>query len=75
MTVRYTIRREAKISTAQYENTSVSVEISEDATSGITEEDQLAALIRRADGALRKKIDEIELGNIRSKSKASRFGV
>ena len=74
---RYTIRRAAKISTGNYENTDVSVEISEDYNDaiGLTEPEHIASIIARADTALKRKIDEIELGKRESQSKAKRFGV
>lgn len=74
---RLTVRRAAKISTAQYENTTVEIELSEDwnEAMGFTESQALESLISRCDAALKRKIDEIELGKIQSKSRASRFGV
>lgn len=70
-----TVCRSVKISTGNYENTDVSVELSGTFTAG--EDKTLAAveLINRCDAILKIKIDEIELGKRSANSKASRFGV
>ena len=75
MATKYSVRRAAKISTGQYENTDVSIEITEDGIEGLAESEHLDGLIKRCDDAIKRKVDEIEFGQIKSKSKAGRFGV
>jgi hypothetical protein len=69
------IRRAAKISTGNYENTDVAIELDmffDDITSSKAVFD---ALSTEVDNLLKEAIDKIELGAINAKSKANRFGV
>ena len=67
------VKRSAKINTGNYENTDVSVEL--EAKVGVNEDvvEVERALMDLADEMLAEKIDAIELGERRAKSKASRF--
>jgi len=67
------VRRAAKINTGNYENTDVSVEL--EASVGLTDNviEVERALMDLADEMLAEKIDAVELGDRRAKSKANRF--
>lgn len=67
------VRRAAKINTGNYENTDVSVEL--EASVGVTDNvvEVERALMDMADEMLAEKIDAVELGDRRAKSKANRF--
>lgn len=67
------VRRAAKINTGNYENTDVSVEL--EASVGVTDNvvEVERALMDMADEMLAEKIDAVEVGDRRAKSKANRF--
>jgi len=68
------VKRSAKINTGNYENTDISVELEASVNVGEDELEVQRALMKLADSMLAEKIDDIELGAQRAKSKASRFG-
>ena len=69
------VRRAAKINTGNYENTDVSVELeaSVGVTDNVVEVEVERALMDMTDEMLAEKIDAVELGDRRAKSKANRF--
>lgn len=70
-----TVRRAAKVSTGDYENTDVEVTLKgvlDLGDSAVSAYDELTTM---ADAMVRNKIDEIELGKRKVQSKAGRFGV
>jgi hypothetical protein len=70
--LKITVSRSAKINLGNYENTDVGVEVSgefEDYEAGFY------LLSTMAKTKLKDLIDDIELKNVKSKSKADRFGV
>lgn len=71
------VKRSVKINTGNYENTDLCVEIEDDVREryGETPEDAIKRLMLIAEGALREKVDDIELGERKDKSKAKRFGL
>lgn len=70
-----TVKRSVKVNLGNYENTDVGIEIS--ATVPGDEDVQVVArdMVAQADAFLRNKVDEIELGQRKEKSKAGRFGI
>lgn len=68
------VKRAAKINVGNYENTDVSVELEAEVGSMENALDVERALMEMADEMLAEKVDAIELGDRRSKSKAKRFG-
>lgn len=70
-----TVRREAKINTGNYENTTVSVELTASVGDGETYAEVATRLVEACDILIRNKVDDIELGKRKAESKAKRFGV
>lgn len=68
------VKRAAKINVGNYENTDVSVELEAEVGSMENALDVERALMEMADEMLAEKVDAIELGDRRAKSKAKRFG-
>lgn len=74
MTTIVRVRRAVKVSTGNYENTDISIELEETCSSeGL--DFTVNALTNYAKNYLREQIDEIELGKRKVVSKASRFGL
>ncbi len=74
MTHTLTLRRAAKINIGNYENTDVEVTLSVDVqyTSSLTE--SFKSLSDQVNDLLKMEVDRVELGQVKSKSKAARFG-
>ena len=70
-----TVGRSAKVNTGNYENTDIHVVL--EATLDPTDDATVSyhMLMANADALLKHKVDEIELGVAKVKSKAGRFGV
>lgn len=69
------VRRAAKIKTGNYENTDVEVTVDAVLDVGDNVQAVQAHVMAIADGIIREKVDEIEIGKRREQSKAGRFGV
>ncbi len=74
MTHTLTLRRAAKINIGNYENTDVEVTLSVDVqyTSSLTE--SFKSLSDQVNDLLKMEVDRVDLGQVKSKSKAARFG-
>lgn len=77
-----TIKRACKINLGNYENTDIGVELSANVGEGesvnltaLALVNTTQALVNACDEILKAKIDAIELGERKAKSKAVRFGV
>lgn len=68
------VKRSAKINVGNYENTDVSVELEAEVGTMENAYDVEKALMDMADEMLADKVDTIEMGDRRAKSKARRFG-
>lgn len=70
---RIAVTRSAKINTGNYENTDVTVSLEAELDVGEDASASCTRLMGMADDMLGDKIDEIELGERKAKSKAVRF--
>lgn len=75
--MKLTVRRAAKINLGNYENTDIAVELEVDISNetAIPLETHFEHTLAEVNKLLRNAVDQVELGNVKAKSKAARFGV